>query len=216
MPGSHCYQQPGIFHSPYCRGASCWSCRLVYVFNIQCYNYRLFYFYLFTAETLPRKDLLEIFDISFGRYIGFLFSFIYASSFLAASGILLREFYELLKSYVFPNTPISVINGTIIIILIVAAFLGLETIARTAKLAAFFALFGYLALLILSSQYFKLSNLFPVFGYGIGKTILEGFTRSSAYSEVIVLAVFAGSLQGVKNIKKAGYLSLVLSGLLVY
>jgi spore germination protein KB len=140
---------------------------------------------------------------------------VYATSFLTASGVLLREFFEILKSFVFPNTPISVLNGTMIIIVAVAVFLGLETIARAAKLAAFIALFGYLLLLALSSQNYKLSNLFPILGYGIGNTIIEGVTRSSAYSDVIVLAVFAGSLQGVKHIKRAGYLSLILSGLLV-
>ncbi|MCX7746514.1 MAG: spore germination protein [Clostridia bacterium] len=174
-----------------------------------------FTFIYLLLKRFPGKDLLEIFHISFGRIIGFLFSIVYASSFLAACGILLREFYEMLKSFILPNTPISVLNGAMVVMVIVAVFLGLETIARTAKLAAFFALIGYLALLILAAEYFKLSNLFPILGYGMDNTIKEGITRSSAYSEVIILAVFAGSLQGVRHIKKAGYLSLILSGLLV-
>lgn len=174
-----------------------------------------FTFIYFLLKRFPGKDILQIFSITFGKVLGFIFSFIYAGSFLAASGILLREFLEILKTYILPHTPISVLNGTMIIVIIAATFLGLETIARVAKFSAYFALFGYLMLLIFSSMDYKLSNLFPILGYGIGNTIMEGVTRSSAYSEVIVLAVFAGSLQGAEHIKKAGYISLVLSGVLV-
>ncbi|NJD01164.1 MAG: spore gernimation protein [Ruminiclostridium sp.] len=174
-----------------------------------------FTFIYLLLKRFPEKDIIEIFHITFGRSIGVFFSYIYATSFLAASGILLREFYEALKTFIFPYTPISILNGTMVILVTVSVFLGLETIARAAKLVAYFLLFGYLILLILSAQNFRLPYLFPILGYGVGKTLMEGLTRSSAYSEVIVLTVFAGALQGAKHLKKAGYISLVLSGLLV-
>lgn len=174
-----------------------------------------FTFIYILLKRFPGKDLLEIFSITFGCFIGFILSFVYASSFLAASGILLREFYEIVKSFILPNTPISILNGTMLIVVVVAVFLGLETIARVAKLVAVISLLMYFLLLLLSAQNFKLYNIFPLLGYGIGNTIFEGISRSSAYSEVIVLAVLVGSMQGAKHIKKAGYLSLILSGLLV-
>lgn len=187
-----------------------------YMSSISNFTAIIFFTFIYILlKRFPGKDLLEIFNITFGRFIGFVLSFVYASSFMAACGILLREFYEIVKSFVLPNTPISVLNGTMLVVIIVAVFLGLETIARFAKLGALFALIMYSLLLLLSVQNFKLSNLFPLLGYGMGNTIFEGVTRSSAYSEVIVLAVLAGSMQGAKHIKKAGYLSLILSGLLV-
>lgn len=174
-----------------------------------------FSFILLLLKRFPGKNLLEIYDLAFGRVIGFMLALIYSVSFLAASGILLREFYEILKSFVLPQTPISALNASMTVVIAVSVFLGLETIARVAKLGAFFGLFLYLLLLLLSAPNFQFSNLFPILGYGFGKTIMEGFTRSSAYSEVIVLAIVAGSLQGISHIKKAGYISLILSGLLI-
>jgi spore germination protein (amino acid permease) len=174
-----------------------------------------FTFIYLLLKRFPGKSLLEIFNITLGKILGFILSFVYAAAFLTATGILLREFYEILKSFIFPYTPISALNGTMIAVVATAAYLGLETIARVAKLGAFFMLFMYLLLLILSVQNFKLSNLYPVLGYGIGNTIFEGVTRSSAFSEIIVIAVFAGSLQGARHIKKSGYISLILSGLMV-
>lgn len=174
-----------------------------------------FTFIYFLMKRFPKKNIYEIYNISFGRFIGFIFSLVYAVSFTAAVAILLREFVEVLKVFIFPQTPISILIGTFLTILIVAVFLGLESIARVATLAGYPLLIGFILLLLLSAQNFKTTNLFPFFGYGLNKTILEGVTRSSAYSEVIVLTVFAGSLQGVEHIKKAGYIALILSGLIV-
>ncbi len=174
-----------------------------------------FSFIYLLLKRFPGKNILEIFNIVLGSFLGFICAFVYTSSFLVASGILLREFLEILRSFDLPNTPSGVLSTAMIIVVVAAAFLGLETIARSAKLWIFFALFMYFLLFILSVQNFKFSNLFPVLGYGIGNTVFEGITRSSAYSEVIILAVLAGSLQGAKHIKKAGYISLCISGLLV-
>lgn len=174
-----------------------------------------FSFILLLLKRFPGKNLLEIFDIAFGRIIGFILSLAYSTSFLAASGILLREFYEILKSFILPRTPISALNAAMTLVVAVSVFLGLETIARVAKLAAFLGLFMYVLLLLLTIRDFQFSNLFPILGYGAGKTVIEGITRSSAYSEIIVLAIVAGSLQGFSHIRKAGYISLLISGLLI-
>ncbi|OPZ83440.1 MAG: Spore germination protein [Firmicutes bacterium ADurb.Bin419] len=129
--------------------------------------------------------------------------------------MLLREFSEVLKVFILPLTPISVIIGAVIIAGIVAAYLGLESIARISKFIAYIFLVGYVAVLLLARNEYDFSNLFPIWGYGIGTTIKEGITRSSVFSEIILVAIFAGSLQGTKHIKKIGYISLILSCLII-
>jgi spore germination protein (amino acid permease) len=166
-------------------------------------------------KRFPGKNIVEIYDVTLGRIIGLVFSFILMVTFLLYSGIFSREFADVIKIYNFPTTPLSVLIGALVVVAAVSVFLGLETIARTAKLAAYPALFGFLLLIILSSKYFKPAHLLPLFGYGIGKTVTTGLLRSTACAEVILLAIFTGSLQGVKHIKKAGYVSLVLSGILL-
>ena len=44
------------------------------------------------------------------------------------------------------------------------------------------------------------------------RTLINGVLRSSAYGEVIILAIFAKALQGTTYVKKAGFASLLLSG----
>ncbi len=174
-----------------------------------------FTFIYLLLKRFPGKDILEIFRISFGGFIGTIFCLIYAGSFLAATGILLREFFEMLKTYVYPHTPISTLNAAMVLVVCINTFLGLESIARAGKLIAITALIGYVALLLLASQNYNISNLYPMLGYGLKETVLEGLTRSSAFSEVIILAVFANTLQGAQHIKKAGYLSIIFSGLVI-
>lgn len=70
-------------------------------------------------------------------------------------------------------------------------------------------------MLILASNEYTLYNIFPILGNGLGKTLNIGVQRSSVYAEVVVLGVVAASLQGSKNIKRAGVISVILSGLLI-
>ncbi len=70
-------------------------------------------------------------------------------------------------------------------------------------------------LLLLAVQNYHLYYLFPFWGRGAGQTVLHGVMRSSSYGEVIILAIIATSLQGVKYIKRAGYISLAISGILI-
>ena len=161
------------------------------------------------------KNIVEIYDTSLGRVVGFVFSFLLMASFLLSVGIYAREFTEIMKTYALPATPPSVIIGTLIFTASVAVLLGLETIARVAKIALYPALLGYFLILVFSSEYFKLHNLFPILGYGLDKTVFTGILRASAYDEVTILAVFAGSLQGTAHIKKAGFTSLILSGFII-
>ncbi|MGE5405385.1 MAG: GerAB/ArcD/ProY family transporter [Candidatus Saccharibacteria bacterium] len=174
-----------------------------------------FYFIYLLLKRFPNKNLFEIFDLSWGRFIGFILSFIYASAFLFATGTLLREFLDMLKVFVFPRTPLGALIFAVLVVIVTAAFLGFETIARVASLASYTSLAGYIILLLLAVNDYRFSNLFPILGYGLGKTVIEGLSRSSAFSEVIILAVFAGSLQGVQHIKKAGFRALIISGLII-
>ena len=166
-------------------------------------------------KRFPGKNLIEVFDNSMGRFFGFIFSFAFAVLFLMDAGMALREFTEVLRTYTFQYTQSSLIEGAFVITVGIAAFSGLESIARVSRLLGFILLFTYILAIAFSAQNFHLKYLFPILGYGLDKTVIHGLVRSSVYGEVVVLAVFASSLQGIKNIKKAGYISLILSGIIL-
>lgn len=174
-----------------------------------------FLFVVALLKRFPGKGLIEIFDISLGRVIGLFLALLFAASLLIESSVFLREFAEVMKVYVYTETPLELIIGIFIAAVVTISLLGLETIARVAKLSAYALVFSHISLLILSIQNYNWTNLFPILGYGLDKTVIHGLRRSSAYQEIMVLAVFATSLQGIDHIRKAGFISLALSGFFI-
>lgn len=174
-----------------------------------------FTFVYFLVKRFPKKNIVEIFEETLGRFLGFVFSFSFFAFFFFLSAIELREFTEVMKVFALPHTPPSFLIGIFMVVTVTLSYLGLEAIARFSKLIGLVLLLSLISVLFISSQNYEYRFLYPFFGYGLDKTIEHGLRRSSAYGEVVLLTVFAASLQGTKNIKKAGYLSLIISGFVI-
>mgnify|MGYP000901798564 FL=1 len=174
-----------------------------------------FTFICLLLKRFPGKDIVAIFNDTMGGVVGFAFSSILGLYLLFLATSRVSEFTNVMKIYAFPLTPSVIIIGILTAGVIILCILGLEALARFTKLAVYALLVGYVLVLILGVQNYDINNLFPIFGYGADKVILNGILRSSAYGEIIILAVFAKSLQGIHHIKKAGYISLIVSGIII-
>lgn len=174
-----------------------------------------FYFIYLLLKRYPGQDLVGILDLTLGRIIGFVFSFLLAVYLLFVAMARISELTEFLKVYIILLSPNWFIVGIFILCLLTLSFLGLESIARIAKLLAFPLGAGLIAVLLLGVQNYDFNNLFPILGKGLDKIALHGILRSSVYGEVIILAIFASSFQGPKFIKKEGIISLVLSAIII-
>lgn len=166
-------------------------------------------------KRFPGKDLIEAFEQSTGRIVGMFFSMILCIFLLLYTALIVREFAEVLKVYSLPLTPPSFVIGMLLAAAVVVCFLGLESIARTARLFGYFLLAGFLIVIILAWNNYDYHRLFPILGYGLDKTLIYGAERSSFYGEVIVLGIIAASMQGLPHIRKAGYTALIISGLII-
>lgn len=173
-----------------------------------------FTFIYLLLKKYPGKNLIEIFEIVWGRFFGSILSGLLSLWFIVVSCVFLREFTEVLRVYELPLSPTSFIIFIFIIGTGILSFLGLEAIIRFAKLSFPILLLGFIVVLSLSSLNFNIHHLYPMFGYGVTKSIFHGIIRSAVYGEVIILAVFYHSLQGVKHIGKSCYFAIILSGIL--
>lgn len=174
-----------------------------------------FAFIFLLLKRFPGKDLAEIFELSLGRFFGFIFAGILGLYLLFSSITNLSEFNEVIRVYVFPLSSNSYVVGLFVINVFILSHLGLEALARLAKLLAYPMLLGFISVLLLGIQNYNINYLFPIFGNGLGKTIKIGIIRCSAYGEVIILAIFAKSFQDLKDIKREGIISIALSAFLV-
>lgn len=175
----------------------------------------LFFIVCLLMKRYPDKNLVQIFDIVVGKFIGKILSLIFCAYFIFYSGATIREFVEMVISYVLPHTQPSMIITVFLIIVVAYAYVGIEGIARMSYVGFFCVLMGLITILILPYKSYDINNLIPIGGYGIRKTFTVGFFRASAYSEVILLAFLANCLHGTEHIKKIGLLSLTLSGVII-
>jgi spore germination protein (amino acid permease) len=174
-----------------------------------------FLFIYLLLKRFPGKDLIFAFKASFGRLLGLVPSLILSITLLICAAALTREFSEVSKIYIIPETPLTFHICLQLIVISILAYLGIETIARFAKLIAYFILFSLIATIIFNYNHFDYSRMFPILGYGLKTTVTFGLKESSYYGEVVILGVITSTLQGVKNLKKTGFISLLISGLLL-
>lgn len=163
----------------------------------------------------PNKNIMDIHSAVCGKTAGSLLSLILSAGLMLTAVINLREFTEVMNVYVLPSSPPIFIIYMFIAVLIVFSYLGLETIARFSKLMAYVLLAGFIFLIVLGIKNYDINNIFPFWGHGFNRTIINGVKRSSAYGELMIIFVIAKSLQGKEHIKKAGILSLIYSGLII-
>lgn len=163
-------------------------------------------------KRFPGKDLIEIFELVTGKIIGKLLAIVLCAYFLYYTGINLREFLEMIKAYNLPYTPPSIILGVVVVSAIIFSFIGIEGIARVSYLCFFPVLAGTAAIIIMAIPEYNPRGILPIFGMGVEKTLITGALRSSVYSEVIILTVIIKSIHGIKTFKRAGLISLIITG----
>lgn len=173
----------------------------------------LFLLVYLLMKRFPGKNLVEVFDRSVGKILGKAFSLIFCAYLIYYAGSNLREFMEMLKAYMYPYTQPSVILFAFMLAVVTLSYIGLEGIVRVSAICFIPIIAGLCLILFLAYPYYRIDYLFPLEGFGISKTLYHGITRSSAYSDIIILAFVINSIHGIKNFKKAGLISLILSGL---
>ncbi|NLE24449.1 MAG: endospore germination permease [Clostridiaceae bacterium] len=171
-----------------------------------------FMFLYLLLKRFPKKNIMEIADVVLGKWGSVIFLLLFGAFLLWTASVSIREFTEVLKVYVLPQSPPSFVMILFVITIVVLSFMGLETIARFAKFIIYILGAGFVLIVLFSSQNFVFQNLFPLMGYGLDKTLIHGLLRCSFYGEVVLLGVIASSLQGYKEIKRIGFSTLLITG----
>lgn len=166
-------------------------------------------------KRFPGCDLVDIYKESLGKILGCGLAFIFAVYLFFVAETSLCELYQILRVYVYPLSPNWYLSGLFVVSLYIVCLLGLESLARVAKLLVYFMLVGVILILVFSYGNYNVNNLYPILGYGIGETLKHGVLRSSIFGEVLLLLVFARSLQGYKFVKREGIISIIISTILV-
>lgn len=166
-------------------------------------------------KRFPGQELSEIFDNVMGKVIGKSLSLIFVIYLIYYVGSNIREFLEMIKAYVLPYTPPSMIIFGFMVVVAVFAYLGIEAIARVSAMFYYIGVVAFTLILGFAYPYYNIHSLLPIGGYGVTKSIVTGLLRASAYDEIVFLAFVVNAIHGVKIYKKIGILSLIMSGFFI-
>jgi spore germination protein KB len=164
-------------------------------------------------KKFPGRNLVVIFETVLGEIIGKAVGVIFSAFSVFYSASNMREFTEMIKVYNLPDTAPSIILITFLSVVMLLSYKGLETIVRLSCINFYPIILGLLIILVLAIPYYNVDYLKPYYGYGIKKTLYTGSLRASAYLEFMTLPIIVSSIHNMKDFKKIGIISIILSAI---
>lgn len=175
--------------------------------------------WFFTTISLwfPKLTYTELNEKIFGKFIGKLISilfvlmaFLYASALIAQSSIFLI-------TQMYPETPITFINLLMVLIVILAVRLGIQTIARSAEIFLFFFFLLFMILVVSISNQIQLANLEPFFQAHITSILNSSFkvTAVSSINAIVLFMIFPAFVSDIKKCRKNFYIGTLIGGAVI-
>jgi spore germination protein KB len=174
----------------------------------------LLIFYVSISKRFPGKNLIEINEKVYGKFLGSTISILYIAYFLLIVPYNTRYMADFFNILVFPDTPTIVFIILFVFICSWAVREGIEVIARCSPVLVFisFVVTGVTILLLLGEM--KLSNFLPVLQLNI-KQFVQGTHIMIAipFGEIIVFLMINCNVKDVDEIKRSTIWGLVISTL---
>ncbi|MDD4237624.1 MAG: endospore germination permease [Desulfotomaculaceae bacterium] len=167
------------------------------------------------GRRFPGKSLIEYTQDILGGWLGKTVGVFYLFFFIQTSGVIIREFGELLGTLVMPRTPIVVFCTVIVLLAAYSVRSGLEVIGRLAELILPLATIFYIAVFLTTWQKVDFSRLLPVLENGFAPVLLGSVIPLGWRGEVLLLAMLLPCLAEPRKGRMIGIWSVVLLGLLL-
>lgn len=181
---------------------------------ISCFATLIFFLLIYMLmNRFPGKNIVKVFEGVLGKFLGKACGISLSAYILYYASGSLREFLEMIKVYNLPDTPPSIILISFLAVILLMCYKGIESIVRISCINFYPIMLGLFIILVLAYPYYELGFLKPYLGYGIKKTLTVGVLRSSAYEEVTILPIIIASIHNMKDFKKIGVVSIILSGI---
>ncbi len=162
-------------------------------------------------DRFPGKNILAINTEVAGTIFGTFLNLMVLVYSVFTSGNLLREFCEAVLISALPETPISVIVLLFLVTVLLAVYIGFEPLVRCAYIVFPFIFFGTLMIILATLPLADPIHIFPLLGSGLKKILTYAAPFSSAFMEVVILAILMPYFSfDNKEVKKIGYKSIIM------
>lgn len=170
--------------------------------------------YTSLSNMFPGKNLIEINDKLYGRYLGKVVSLLYIYYFWFIFSENIRFISGFFTTYLFTNIHPGVLSTVLVLVCIYTLKKGVEVMARVVFILSSFSIIIAIIISIFTLGYIRLSNFLPLFQIS-PKDFLQGTNVmvSIPFGEVIVFLMFFPYVNDIKQVKKSAFLGLIIGGL---
>ena len=171
-----------------------------------------FFFISKLYSVFEGKDIIDIAEIAGGNIGRVIVGITFIGSYILVLSVLLRIFGEDIKIFALNQSPLSFVIMFFIIVMVVASYVGIESIARINVIIVPVAAIPFLIVVMGNLDFMDFSKALPIFGNGPYKIFVEELSRVSIYSAFSLIFFLVPFIGKIKDFKKIGYSSLIIGG----
>lgn len=168
------------------------------------------YFLIKVFTLYKNKNLHDINRHLFGRYLGFVISFlffVYGSTVILADA---RSYVDIISTVYFPKTPTLVVFIVFMIACGYTAKKGIQHMGSLSWMTIFYIKFTLIFALVLTLQEGHLFTIFPFWGPGLKEVLIEGFLKTSIFGELLYMGFIYPYLASAKVFSKGSWIALAI------
>ena len=156
----------------------------------------LFIVFIFTSLSIkfPGKNLVEINNIIYGSFLGKIISFSYLSYFFLLGTLALRLFGDFFSGIIFPQTPVLVIIGLMILVCASAVRNGIEVIARCSQVLLPLTILMVIITFLLGLPNMQFNRFLPVINVPLDVLRVSHYTAVFPFGESIAFMMLLAYL----------------------
>lgn len=162
-----------------------------------------------TMSLFQGKNLFEVIQKLFGKYIGFIVClsiFFITSSAISADT---RTYTNIIKTFYFTTTPNVIIYALLMFVCVYGAKKGIIHIGSVAYLVVFYAVITLVIAFLLSLQDSYIQAIFPIWGTGKLELLKESTLRLNLYADLIIAALLIPDMKSNKDFRKGTWLTFI-------
>lgn len=163
------------------------------------------------------KNLFDILEITFGKFIGRTISLIYIWFAIHLAAMVLRDFGEMFGTIIIPDTPQTIILLVISILTVWSVKEGIELLGRLSIETISFMLILLFSIVLILIPKIQINNIRPILENGSGP-VIKGMLSAFAFpfGEIVIFTMILDSLNNKKKIYRVYLLGLIIGGAIIF
>lgn len=171
----------------------------------------IFFFIIYKLFSLfPGCNIIDISGFLGGKVFKFIFGILYIIYILGLSAIVIRLFSEGLSLISFSHIDVDFIVLIFVIAIGITNYFGLKCISRLNIFILPLMILSIVFLYFASIGEYTFERAFPILGYGVKETFIDGISNIFSYSGIYVLFFIFPLLTKISDFKKIGIYSILI------